>query len=45
MSMLRRKVADRLVDAKISTAMHTTFNDVAMSAEEGILFIPFPTGF
>ncbi len=32
MSMLRRKVAERLVDAKNSTAMLTTFNEVDMSA-------------
>ena len=32
MSMLRRKVAERLVSAKNSTAMLTTFNEVDMSA-------------
>lgn len=32
MSMLRRKVAERLVEAKNSTAMLTTFNEVDMSA-------------
>src|SRR5690606_7268595 len=32
MSMLRRKVAERLLDAKNSTAMLTTFNEVDMSA-------------
>ncbi|MCC1484336.1 2-oxoglutarate dehydrogenase complex dihydrolipoyllysine-residue succinyltransferase [Winogradskyella immobilis] len=31
MSMLRRKVAERLVEAKNSTAMLTTFNEVDMS--------------
>ena len=31
MSMLRRKVAERLVDAKNTTAMLTTFNEVDMS--------------
>lgn len=32
MSMLRRKVAERLVEAKNTTAMLTTFNEVDMSA-------------
>lgn len=32
MSMLRRKVAERLVEAKNQTAMLTTFNEVDMSA-------------
>lgn len=32
MSMLRRKVAERLVEAKNETAMLTTFNEVDMSA-------------
>ena len=32
MSMLRRKVAERLVSAKNETAMLTTFNEVDMSA-------------
>src|SRR5690606_18960970 len=31
MSMLRRKVAERLVEAKNTTAMLTTFNEVDMS--------------
>ena len=32
MSMLRRKVAERLVSAKNETAMLTTFNEVDMTA-------------
>ncbi|WP_431164057.1 2-oxo acid dehydrogenase subunit E2, partial [Flagellimonas beolgyonensis] len=32
LSMLRRKVAERLVSAKNETAMLTTFNEVDMSA-------------
>lgn len=36
MSMLRRKVAERLVEAKNTTAMLTTFNEVDMSSIFGL---------